>query len=282
MLRAYACSPREASPRVAERGTVALMALPSGLAGLMLDLDGVLYVEEDPVPGAVEAVRRLRDRGLELRFVTNTTSRPRRQILARLTRLGFEVPPDELLTPAALAVGYCRDRGHERVALVMNEAVREDFGALVAAREDVDAVIIGDCGDAFDYAVLNRAFRQVMAGAELIALQKNRYWRTPDGLSLDVGPFVAALEYASDRDAVVIGKPAPEFFASALTGMALSAVQVAMVGDDVESDIGGALAAGLAGILVRTGKFRAEALRRATPQPTAVVDSIADVPALLE
>jgi HAD superfamily hydrolase (TIGR01458 family) len=259
------------------------MALPSGLAGLMLDLDGVLYVEDEPVPGAVEAVRRLRERGLALRFVTNTTSRPRRQILARLTRLGCEVPPDELLTPAALAVRYCRDRGHERVALVMNEAVREDFAALVAADDDdVDAVIIGDCGDAFGYAVLNRAFRHVMGGAELIALQKNRYWRTPDGLSLDVGPFVAALEYATDRDAVVIGKPAPEFFASALAGMALSAEQVAMVGDDVESDIGGALSAGLAGILVRTGKFRAEALRRATPQPTAVVESIADVPSLLE
>src|SRR5215213_6314434 len=113
------------------------MALPSGLAGLMLDLDGVLYVDEDPVPGAVEAVRRLRDRGLELRFVTNTTSRPRRQILARLTRLGYEVPADELLTPAALAVRYCRDRGHERVALVMNDAVREDFTALVASDDDV-------------------------------------------------------------------------------------------------------------------------------------------------
>jgi HAD superfamily hydrolase (TIGR01458 family) len=258
------------------------MALPSGLAGLMLDLDGVLYVEEDPVPGAVEAVRRLRERGLALRFVTNTTSRPRREILARLTRLGCEVPADELLTPAALAVHYCRDRGHERVALVMNEAVREDFGALVAADDDVDAVIVGDCGEAFGYAVLNRAFRQVMDGAELIALQKNRYWRTPDGLSLDVGPFVAALEYATDRDAVVIGKPAPEFFASALAGMGLAAEQVAMVGDDVESDIGGALSAGLAGILVRTGKFRADALRRATRQPTAVVESIADVPALLE
>jgi HAD superfamily hydrolase (TIGR01458 family) len=121
-----------------------------------------------------------------------------------------------------------------------------------------------------------------MDGAELIALQKNRYWRTPDGLSLDVGPFVAALEYATDRDAVVIGKPAPEFFAAALAGMALSAEQVAMVGDDVESDIGGAVSAGLAGILVRTGKFRADALCRAGPQPTAVVDSIADVPSLLE
>ena len=258
------------------------MALPSGLAGLMIDLDGVLYVEDDPIPGAVDAVRRLRDRGLELRFVTNTTSRPRREILERLTRLGCEVPPDELLTPAALAVRYCRDRGHQRVALVMNDAVREDFAALVAADDEVDAVIIGDCGDAFGYAVLNRAFRQVMGGAELIALQKNRYWRTPDGLSLDVGPFVAALEYATDRDAVVIGKPAPEFFAAALAGMALSAEQVAMVGDDVESDIGGAVSAGLAGILVRTGKFRADALRRATPQPTAVVDSIADVPSLLE
>ena len=121
-----------------------------------------------------------------------------------------------------------------------------------------------------------------MDGAELIALQKNRYWLRPEGLALDVGPFVAALEYATRRDALVVGKPSKDFFAAILAGIPLEASAAAMVGDDVESDVGGALNAGLAGILVRTGKYRAEALRAAGVEPTAVVDSIADVPALLD
>jgi HAD superfamily hydrolase (TIGR01458 family) len=238
-------------------------------------------VEDEPIAGAVDALAALRSGGRTLRFVTNTTSRPRRSILARLERLGFAVAPDDLITPAALAVGHCADRGHRRVGLVMNNALREDFADVEEGTERVDAVIVGDCGEAFDYATLNRAFRWLMEGAELVALQKNRFWMTPGGLSLDVGPFVAALEYAARTEAFVVGKPAPAFFTAALAGTGVAPADAAMVGDDVESDIGGALGAGLAGVLVRTGKFRADALRDSGVQPTRVIDSIADLPALL-
>jgi HAD superfamily hydrolase (TIGR01458 family) len=251
------------------------------IRALLLDLDGVLYVEDEPVPGAREAVAELRDRGLALRFVTNTTARPRRLILERLERLGFALDPSELSTPAALAVRRCRERGHRRVALVMNEDVKEDFAELEEVGAGAEAVVIGDLGTDFGYGVLNLAFRQLMDGAELIALQKNRFWMTPDGLSLDVGPFVAALEYAARRDALVVGKPAREFFAAILAGIPAEPGAAAMVGDDVESDIGGALGAGLAGVLVRTGKYREDALEASGVEPTAVVDSIADVPELL-
>jgi HAD superfamily hydrolase (TIGR01458 family) len=251
------------------------------IRALLLDLDGVLYVEDEPVEGATEAVAELRDQGMALRFVTNTTARPRRRIIERLERLGFALDPAELSTPAALAVDVCRERGHERVALVMNEEVKEDFADLDEVETGADAVIIGDLGADFAYDVLNRAFRQLMDGAELIALQKNRFWMTPDGLSLDVGPFVAALEYAARREALVVGKPAREFFATILAGMPAEPGAAAMVGDDVESDVGGALRAGLAGILVRTGKYRDDAVRASGVEPTAVVDSIADVPGLL-
>src|SRR5699024_3852450 len=140
-------------------------------------------------------------------------------------------------TPAALAVAHCRQRGHRRVALLMADEVKQDFADLEEAVGDVDAVVVGDLGVRFDYAVLNRAFRRLMAGAELVALQKNRYWRTPDGLSLDVGPFVAALEYAARTRAVIVGKPSPDFFATVLDGVPVDARCAAMVGDDVESDI---------------------------------------------
>jgi HAD superfamily hydrolase (TIGR01458 family) len=249
---------------------------------VLLDLDGVLYVEDEPVRGAREAVAALRERGIALRFVTNTTSRPRRRILERLDRLGFAVQSEELATPAALAVRRCVDRGHRRVALLMNDAVKEDLAGLEEVEHDADAVIVGDLGTAWAYQPLNRAFRLLMDGAELIALQKNRYWLTPDGLSLDVGPFVAALEYATGLAATVVGKPAPAFFETVLATLGVPAERAAIVGDDVESDVGGALAAGLAGILVRTGKYREGAVRASGVEPTATVDSIAGVPALLD
>ena len=143
-------------------------------------------------------------------------------------------------------------------------------------------MIVGDLGERFDYAVLNRAFRLIVdGGAQLVALQRNRYWLRGDGLSLDVGPFVAALEYAADVEAVVVGKPAAAFFLLALSQLGADPAEAAMVGDDVESDIGGAVRAGLRGVLVRTGKFREETLAAADPPPTDIVASIADVPALL-
>jgi HAD superfamily hydrolase (TIGR01458 family) len=248
---------------------------------LLLDLDGVLYVEDEPVPGARAAVEQLRDTGLGLRFVTNTTAHSRGRTLDKLRSLGFAVDEAELITPAALAVRHCRARRHNRVALIMNDEVKRDFEELQETDGPCDAVIMGDIGDAFGYDVLNRAFRRVMEGAELIALQKNRYWMRADGLSLDAGAFVATVEYATGREAYVVGKPAPEFFGEVLRDLSVRADEAAMVGDDIESDIGGALGAGLGAVLVRTGKFRPDALDSSGIEPTATVDTIADVPALV-
>src|SRR5206468_10230257 len=134
----------------------------------------------------------------------------------------------------------------QRVALIMNDEVKQDFSELKETTDEADAVIIGDLGSAFGYDVLNYAFRQVVSGAELIALQKNRYWMRADGLSLDVGPFVAAIEYATRREALVVGKPSRAFYELVVAALGVEPAQAAMVGDDVESDVGGALAAGLA------------------------------------
>jgi HAD superfamily hydrolase (TIGR01458 family) len=251
------------------------------LRALLLDLDGVLYVEDQPIAGAREAVERLRGGGFALRFVTNTTAQSRARTLDKLTRLGFAVEERELVTPAALAVRHCRAEGHKHVSLVMNDEVKRDFAGLEQAEDGVDAVVMGDLGPAFGYDGLNRAFRHVMDGAELIALQKNRYWLRADGLSLDVGPFVAAIEYATGRPAYVVGKPARGFFEEILSDLGVNATEAAMVGDDVESDIGGAQEAGLDGILVQTGKYRAEAVRASGVEPTATVPTIAEVPALI-
>jgi HAD superfamily hydrolase (TIGR01458 family) len=251
------------------------------LRALLIDLDGVLYVEDELIPGAAEAVERLRRGGLGLRYVTNTTAHSRARTLAKLGRLGISVAPSELVTPAALAVAHCRERGCQRVALIMNEDVKGDFAELEEAGDNAEAVIIGDLGSAFGYDVLNGAFRQVMRGAELIALQKNRYWMRADGLSLDVGPFVAAIEFATGCEAYVVGKPARGFFDQVLAELGVGAARTAMIGDDIESDIGGAMRAGLDTILVQTGKYQQELVRASGIEPTAVLGSIADVPPLL-
>ena len=132
---------------------------------LLIDLDGVLYVEDEPIAGAAQAVRQLRERGLPLRFVTNTTAHSRDRTLKKLARLGLRVDSGELVTPAALAVRHCHERGHQRVALIMNDEVKRDFKELQETTGRADAVIIGDLGSAFGYDMLNHAFRQVTDGA---------------------------------------------------------------------------------------------------------------------
>jgi HAD superfamily hydrolase (TIGR01458 family) len=252
-----------------------------GIEGLLLDLSGVIYVQDEAVPGAAEALERFRSAEMPVRLITNTTMRPRRSILERLERLGIEADPAELITPATLAANRCAEAGYQSVALVVLDELREDLEGLQERGDSVDAVVVGDLGDAWDYETLNRAFRQLMDGAELIALQKNRYWETAEGLSLDAGPFVAALEYATGREAEVVGKPSPAFFELALRELGTSADHAAMVGDDVEADVGGGMEAGLAGILVRTGKYRGDLVSESGIEPTVTVDSIADVPDLV-
>jgi HAD superfamily hydrolase (TIGR01458 family) len=251
---------------------------------VLLDIDGVLYVGDEGIPGSHDALARLRElTGGRLRLVTNTTSKSRREIVEHLRALSFETGPDEVLTPAATAVRICRERGHRRVALLVADALREDLAELeeAAAGEPVDAIVLGDLGARFDDAILNRAFRWLMEGAELLALQHNRYYRRGGGLVLDVGAYSAALEYATGREAIVAGKPSVAFFAAALADVGAAPSEAVMVGDDVEADVGGALDAGLRGILVRTGKHRAELVAASGVRPTATVDSIADVPELL-
>lgn len=252
----------------------------AGPFGILLDIDGVLYVGDEPIDGAHEALSQLREQAAGLRLVTNTTSRSRRQVCEHLGELGFEIDAGEVLTPAAMALSYCDERGYESVELIVSDGLREDLARFEGAGggEQVDAVILGDVGKRFDSELLNHAFRLIMDGAELVALQHNRYWRRADGLALDVGAYASALEYATRRDAVVVGKPAEAFFQAAVVDMGLDSA--VMIGDDVEADVGGAMAAGLAGILVRTGKYRQDALPPEVT-PTAIADSIADVPALL-
>ena len=219
--------------------------------GVLLDIGGVLYVGDRPIDGARQALEGLRAAGLALCFITNTTSSPKRNVLDKLARMGFEIEPQELFTPAAAARDWLAARGLTPWLLIAPPLL-EDFPDMDG---EPDAVVIGDAGPGFTYEALNRAFRLIMEGAPLIALAKNRYFMQADGLTLDAGAFVAALEYAAGVEATVLGKPAPDFFAAALASMGCGANESVMIGDDWESDVNGAMDAGLRGILVKTGKY---------------------------
>jgi HAD superfamily hydrolase (TIGR01458 family) len=260
-----------------------MLATSAGSLGLLLDIDGVLHVGDEPVQGAIDALDDLRTRCAGVRLVTNTTSKPRREIVTRLQRMGFAVEPDDVLTPARLALEHCRERRYGSVLAVVPEALNEDLpGLRIAGPGDrPDAVVLGDLGDGFTAAVLNEAFRALIDGAALVALQHNRYWRSDHGLMLDVGAYSAALEYAAQVDATVVGKPAPRFFDQALAALGVGSADALMVGDDVEADVGGALEAGIDAVLVRTGKYREDAIRASGIRPTATIDSIADLAGLL-
>src|SRR5919107_3136748 len=244
------------------------------IKGILLDLDGTLYVGGEAVAGAREAVGSLKASGLAVRYVTNTTRKPRGWVCERLRSMGFEVGEEEIFTPALAAVGRI---GTGTCFALVDDSLMADLAGLTLTDDHPDYVLVGDLGHGFTYERLNPAFRHLMDGAELLALQKNRYWQTDAGLGLDAGPFVAALEFASGKNASVVGKPEQEFFRLALEDLGLRANEVAMVGDDVEADVGGAKRAGLVGTQVRTGKWQADA-----GEADFVIDSVADLPELVE
>lgn len=244
------------------------------IRGILLDLDGTLYVGGEAVAGAKEAVGSLKASGLAVRYVTNTTRKPRGWVCGRLRSMGFEVGEAEIFTPALAAA---RRIGTGTCFALVDDSLLADLTALNLTDDCPHYVLVGDLGEDFTYERLNPAFRHLMEGAELLALQKNRYWQTDVGLALDAGPFVSALEFASGKKASIVGKPEREFFRLALEDIGLEAGQVAMVGDDAESDVVGAKMAGLVGIQVRTGKWQADA-----GEADLVIDSVADLPGVVE
>ncbi|MGW9029819.1 HAD-IIA family hydrolase [Streptomyces sp. NPDC055722] len=253
---------------------------------VLIDIDGVLTVSWRPLPGAVEALGHIRESGLAVALLTNTTSRTRASIAGTLSDAGFPVTADDILTaPAATAAYLAEHCPGARCSLLNSGDIREDLAG-VRFVEDVedavaDAVVVGGAGPGFDYGALNRAFGHLQRGARLVAMHRNLYWRTERGLQLDSGAFLLGLEKAAGLEAEVTGKPSPAFFEAALAHVGAGADQALMVGDDVETDVLAAQRAGITGVLVRTGKYLPQTLRAASGEPDHVIDSFADLPTLL-
>jgi HAD superfamily hydrolase (TIGR01458 family) len=251
--------------------------LPSAIdriQGCLIDLDGTVYQEDQAIDGAAAAIATLRRAGIPFRFATNTTRLPRVELAKRLGTLGIPARPEEILSAPAAAARWLRSRGAERVRLLLAQATWEEFAGLELDDQRPQYVVVGDLGNEWTFEILDSAFRNLKEGTELVAIQRNRYWRTQGHLSLDAGPFVAALEYAAETTATLVGKPSPAFFADAARELGLPPERIAVIGDDLEGDVLGAKEAGMIGVAVRTGKYRPEDEERLQEAADVVVDSI--------
>lgn len=256
------------------------MAIEVPPAAFLFDLDGVLYDDSHPIPGGPATIQFLRSRNCPVRFVTNTTSRCRATLALKLQRFGIPAAEHEIFSPVFAAAHYLREKDASALFLLADDA-RRDVEGIQDAMSHPDYVVLGDLGDQWTYASLNTALRHLLGGAKLIALGMTRYWHAGDGPRLDVGPFASGLCYATEQQPIVLGKPAADFFRLAARDVRVEEKECLMIGDDILTDIGGAQSVGMRTVLVRTGKFRPADLD-APIQPDSVIDSVADLPALLK
>ena len=243
---------------------------------LLVDIDGVLTIGNEVIPGAVEALASVRARGIEVRYLTNSTIYCRYTLQERMQALGFSMPMDHLITPTFVAAEYLRSQGATRYLPLLLPDAQLEFTGLDVDEETPEFVVVGDIGSGFNFTRMNKAFRALLNGAQLVALHKKRYWRTEDGLFLDAGPFVMALEYAAGVGAVVMGKPSAAYFRRVLDDLGLAPDRVAMIGDDIEIDVRGSQQMGMQGWLVKTGRFRREDLSHGI-WPDKIFESIDDL-----
>jgi HAD superfamily hydrolase (TIGR01458 family) len=243
----------------------------------LIDLDGVLYVGKNPVPGVRECLEKVEESGYSIRFVSNSTRRCRGSVAMRLKGLGYDIPANSIFTPSLRAIEFMKNTERDRCFLLTAGDVFRDFedAKIRVSEEDVDYVVVGDAGNGFTFERLNQALRLILDGADILALEMDRYWKEPEGLVLSAGPYVAALEYASGKKAELMGKPSPEFFQMALNDLEVEPKDAAMVGDDILTDVLGAQKMGMQGILVKTGKYREDLAASSGVLPDLVLESLA-------
>jgi len=247
---------------------------------VLFDMDGVLYIGDSMIAGADEAVAFTRQSGLALAGVTNTTTQPRRVIAEKLKRLGIPIESHEIFTPAALAKQII---GNEEAKLFVRQALLEDLDGLNTNTDKPKYIVMGDLGDAgYTPQILREIFLDVMNGAKVLALHKNRFWQKNDGLHMDIGPYVSAIEYATNQDATILGKPSLDFFNEVCRALNVEISNTLMIGDDIESDIAGAIAANMYTALVKTGKYRAGFVKKTGIRAEYTLDDISGLPDLLK
>lgn len=223
------------------------------IKAILFDISGVLYEDNTPIMGAVDAINQLQRSGIPLRFVTNSSRSTEAMILTALQKMGFIVNDAQVFT-APIAIKRFLQMNKLRPYCLIHSDLEAEFTEF--DQFNPNAVVVADAAERFDYHRLNTAFELLVEGAPLIGIGRNRYFKSDGKLCLDAGPFIAALEYAAGVEAQIMGKPATEFFMAAVNSVGCKPEEVLMIGDDAEADVEGALKVGLQACLVQTGKYR--------------------------
>ncbi|WP_181391229.1 TIGR01458 family HAD-type hydrolase [Methanospirillum stamsii] len=253
------------------------------IQAVLLDIDGALFTGNEPIAGAEEAIRSLQKRSVPYRYISNGTRKSRINVRKKLERLGVRILENEICTPAMAAIQYLREREIKVCNLLITRDLLHDFADAGITHDPLaPTVVVGDAGEQFTYESMNSAFRSLLGNGEFIALEKDRYWKDTDGLSLSAGPFVSALEYGSGREAIIMGKPSHNFFRYGCSELGTHPSHVAMIGDDIRTDVKGAQDTGLIGIITFTGKFSQDELKTCGVTPDLSIHSIAELPHLIE
>ena len=262
------------------------------VGGVLFDIDGVLVTSWQPIPGAAETLRLLDDQRIACSYLTNTTTLTRLQIASALSEAGMNVRPDEVITAAVLTADYVRAHyPGARCFLVNCGDIAVDMPGvdIVDCRtpgEAPEVILLGGAGPEYDHRTLSRVYEWMTQGVPVVAMHRSMAWETTEGLRIDTGMYLIGLEAASGRKATAVGKPAPAGFLAAAARLGVDPDEMYMVGDDLNNDVLPAQVVGMTGVLVRTGKFRTDTLERwdadeFAMQPNHVIDSVADLPALL-
>ena len=248
------------------------------IEAFLIDLEGVLYSDNKLISGSIEIIKELKKEGLKLRFLTNTTTAPRKLIYEKLLNFGFDIEENEIFTPIIATKNYLRDNAVKKISLFTNIEIIEEFQEYEITQKNPDAVIMGDIYKNFNWEILDRIFKLVyLNNAGLIALHQNKYCMRDGKVSLDLGPFVRTIEYASNKKSILMGKPEKNFFDLVIKDMGANKDSVVMIGDDITSDIKGAKEFGIKAIQVKTGKFQKEYCSDKFIQPDKRLDSIIDL-----
>ncbi|CAD5111869.1 DgyrCDS1135 [Dimorphilus gyrociliatus] len=244
------------------------------LEAALIDLSGTLHIDNEPTRNAVSSLHRLRESGVKVKFVTNTTKESLSSLYNRLINIGFSIDKNEIYTSLTAAKNYITEN-KIRPLLLLDDDAKKDFDGVVET--EPNGVVVGLSPKSFNYDTLNKAFRLLLHGHPLIAIHKARYFKKADGLYLGPGPFVSALEYASNAKPILIGKPNESFFQEALSQLNCQANKTVMIGDDVHDDLEGASKIGMKSVLVKTGKYREkDECKIPNFRPTCIVNDFSE------
>jgi NagD protein len=252
--------------------------------GYLIDMDGVLYRGRELIPGAEQFVQQLRAHGIPFRFLTNNSQRTRRDVVAKLARMGVEVEEEHIFTCAMATARFLAAQMPGGTAFVIGEggllnALHQNGYAIVD--QDPDYVVVGE-GRTFNLELVEAAVNMIHKGAKLIATNLDPSCPTADGLRPGCGAMVAMLEAATGVRAFSVGKPSPVMMRAARKELGLATDETTMIGDTMETDILGAVQLGFHSVLVLSGGTSREDLMHYAYQPELVVESVAELVDMLD